>query len=95
MVTVETVAINSHSVCTFAFAVPPQLAAVTFVDAANVAGSAVDVKNMDSVVVDVVVVVSIVFGVFQDNNRPGREGLRPSHSCRRFLLPDDLLLALA
>ena len=79
MVTVETVAINSHSVCTFAQAVPPQLAAVV-VDAANVAGSVVDVKNMDSVVVDVVVVVSIVFGVFQDNNRPGWKGMRPSHS---------------
>ena len=86
MVTVETVAINSHSVCTFALAVPPQLAAVTVVDAANVAGSVVDVKNMDTttVVLDSVVVdgvVSIVLGVFQDNNRPGWKGLRPSHSC--------------
>ena len=43
MVTVETMAINSHSVCTFAQVVPPLLAAVVVVDAANVAGSVVDV----------------------------------------------------
>ena len=86
MVTVKTIAINSHSVCTFAQVVPPQLAAVTFVDAAHVAGTVVDVKNMDmaTVALDSVVVdgvVSIVLSVFQDNNRPGWKGMRPSHSC--------------
>ena len=76
MVTVETMAIYSHSVCTFAQVVPPLLAAVVVVDVANAAGSVVDVKNMDSVVV-----VSFGLGVFQDNNRPGWKGVRTSHSC--------------
>ena len=83
MVTMETMAINSHSVCTFAHIAGPQLPEALVVHAANLARSVVDVKNMDTAVValDSVVVVSLSLGVFQDCSRSGWKGLRSNRSC--------------
>ena len=49
----ETMAVHSHSVCTFAQAVgSPKLAVVVVVHAAAVAGGVVEVKTMDDTAVD-------------------------------------------
>ena len=80
-VTMETMAVHSHSVCTFAQAVgSPTLAVVVVVvvHAAVVVGSVVEVKKMDTAV-----------------DRSRWKGLRSNHSWRLFLLLPLLLLYIA